>query len=135
MASSRVLLAEDDSFLAQLIRQTLADADLQVFIARNGEEAVAMADYEMPDLFVLDVNMPRMNGIEALKVIRAQSAHRTTPAMMLTAARDELSVRAALQAGATDFLAKPFQPEVLLKRVQRHLARETAPSSAVWLRT
>lgn len=134
MASSRVLLAEDDSFLAQLIRQTLTDAGLQVFIARNGEEAVAMADYEMPDLFVLDVNMPRMTGIEALRVLRTQSAHRKTPAMMLTAARDEVSVRAALQAGATDFLAKPFQPDELLKRIQRHLTRDIQPLSTSYLR-
>ena len=70
MSLPRVLLAEDDSFLAHLVRQTLEDAGFRVFIARNGEEAVSMADYEMPDMVILDVNMPRLNGIEALRQIR-----------------------------------------------------------------
>ena len=133
MSLPRVLLAEDDSFLAHLVRQTLEDAGFRVFIARNGEEAVSMADYEMPDLLILDVNMPRMSGIEALKMIRLQPAHRTTPAMMLTAARDEVSVRAAIHAGATDFLAKPFQPDILLKRVQKHLSQDPAPAPSNYL--
>ena len=134
MAAPRILLAEDDSFLAHLIRQTLESAGYVPFIARNGEEAVTMADYEMPDLIILDVNMPRVNGIEALKLIRRQSAHTRTPVMMLTAARDEDSVRAAIQAGATDFLAKPFQADMLLKRAQKHLTREPASSSGDYLR-
>lgn len=133
MSLPRVLLAEDDSFLALLVRQTLEDAGHRIFVARNGEEAVSMADYEMPDMVILDVNMPRLNGIEALRQIRKQSAHATTPAMMLTAARDEVSVRAAIQAGATDFLAKPFQPDILLKRVQFHLNRDLAPSAPSYL--
>lgn len=120
----RILVADDDNFLAHLIRQTLEEAGYRVFIARDGSDAVARADYELPDLLILDVNMPRMSGIEALKQIRQQPAHRTTPAMMLTAARDELSVRAAILAGATDFLAKPFQPDILVRRVQKHLERD-----------
>ena len=133
MSLPRVLLAEDDSFLAHLVRQTLEEAGYRVFVARNGEEAVSMADYEMPDLLILDVNMPRMSGIDALKMIRLQHAHRTTPTMMLTAARDEISVRAAIQAGATDFLAKPFQPDMLLKRVQKHLNDDPAPAASSYL--
>lgn len=128
LTAPRVLLAEDDSFLADLIRQSLVSAGYRTFVARNGAEAVTLADYELPDLIILDVNMPKMNGIQALRRIRRQEAHRKTPVMILTASRDEQSVLSAIHAGATDFLAKPFQADRLLKRVMVHLGRDPEPA-------
>jgi DNA-binding response OmpR family regulator len=92
-----------------------------VVIAFNGQEAVALAEREKPDLILLDVLMPVMDGIEALRVIRSNSDLRTTPIVMLTSVTDVRMVTEAIESGANDYIAKPFQVSLLLERVERYI--------------
>lgn len=121
MIKSRILVAEDDRYLAALIRQTLESHGFAITLAHNGEEALLKADMTCPDLVLLDVSMPVMDGLTALRSLRANRFHYRVPVLMLTAARSESDVRDALSNGASDYLVKPFRPDVLIRRVERLL--------------
>lgn len=114
-----VLVADDDAFIRKLIATTLEDvAGVHLIEARNGEEAVALADSEHPELVFLDVAMPNLDGIEACRRMRAHPQTAGTPIVMLTAsARYEDESRAA-DAGADRYLTKPFSPLDLLRLVE-----------------
>jgi CheY-like chemotaxis protein len=118
----RVLVAEDDRFLAALIRQTLEGHGISVTIAQNGEDALHLADRQCPDLVILDVSMPILDGFDVLRTLKADRFHRDTPVLMLTASRCERDVRCAVSNGAADFITKPFRPDLLVKRVKRLLS-------------
>lgn len=122
MPKPRVLVAEDDRFLAALIRQTLEDHGINVTVAHNGEDALHQADRDCPDLVILDVSMPILDGFDVLRTLKADRFHRDTPVLMLTASRCERDVRCAVSNGAADFITKPFRPDQLVKRVKRLLS-------------
>ncbi|MBU4460828.1 MAG: response regulator [Verrucomicrobia bacterium] len=134
MPQPRVLIAEDDRHLAALIRQTLEGHGITVTLAQNGEEALHQACNECPDLVILDVSMPVLDGFEVLRILKADRFHRDTPVLMLTASRCERDVRRAVSNGAADFITKPFRPDQLVKRVKRLLAGVNAEFATVQAR-
>lgn len=99
---------------------------MTVTLAENGEDAIHHADSDCPDLVILDVSMPILDGFDVLRTLKADRFHRDTPVLMLTASRCERDVRRAVSNGAADFIAKPFRPDQLVKRVKRLLS--SAPS-------
>lgn len=127
MSSPKVLVADDDRYLAAMSRQTLEDSGITVEVASNGDEAVRTANWFHPDVIVLDTMMPVVDGIEALERLRRDSQHRNTPVLMLTSLRTVSDIKRAMASGASGYLTKPFRPDEFLKRVKFLL--DTPPSS------
>jgi CheY-like chemotaxis protein len=121
MIANGVILAENDSLMRSVIRSILLRAELQVFPVANGMEAVAMARQFVARLVLLDVAMPMLNGLLACQAIRSLPGYAATPIMMLTGYDDDRIRGAALRLGASDFITKPFRPDVLLARLARHV--------------
>lgn len=116
----RVLVVDDDLQLASLIAFALRREGYQVLHAADGESALALWETEQPDLILLDINLPRLNGYEVLRRIRAVSA---TPVIMLTVRGEEEDMVRGLDLGADDYIAKPFSPKNLLARIRAVLRR------------
>jgi two-component system chemotaxis response regulator CheY len=122
-----VLIVDDDQFIRKLIKTTLEDvSDFELHEAADGVAALALAGRERPALVFLDVEMPRMDGIETCRRLRERSAHHETTIVMLTAAHGDAVERDAEAAGADLFLTKPFSPLDLLRLVDG-LAGDQAP--------
>ena len=120
MINSKVLLIDDDADLLQLASVIFKKEGAQVMTARDGLEGVSKLFTYHPDLIILDVMMPGMNGFEVCQRIRQVS---DTPLIMLTALNHEQEMLRGLDSGADDFLSKPFNAEVLLARAKTVLRR------------
>lgn len=119
--SNGVILAEDDALVRAIVRSVLVSANQQVFPAVDGLEALHLARQFKARLVLLDIAMPRCNGLQACEAIRALPHYANVPIVMLTG-HDEGPVRqAALRIGASDFITKPFRPDVLLTRLASFL--------------
>jgi two-component system response regulator MprA len=124
---ARILVVEDDSDIADFIRRGLIYKDYDVDVARDGEEALALAHNKAPDLVILDLMLPKLDGIEVCQRLRAAG----DVAIIMLTARDALADKVrGLDAGADDYVTKPFAFEELLARVQAALRRR-APSEEV----
>jgi two-component system chemotaxis response regulator CheY len=118
--SRGVLIVDDDPFIRKLIATTLEDvAEFDLHEAADGIEALQVADRQPPALVFLDVDMPRLNGIDACRRLRQNKAMSKTTIVMLTAAHGDSVERRAEEAGADLFLTKPFSPLDLLRLVDR----------------
>lgn len=124
---ARILIAEDERDIRDLIAFTLQYAGYEVITTANGEEAIAAAKNEIPDLVMLDVRMPRMTGYEVCRVLKSNKKTQHIPIVFLSAKGQETEVKNGLEAGATDYILKPFSPQQLATRVEELLTR---PSSA-----
>ncbi len=120
-----ILIADDDEDILALVRIRLERAGYRVVSARNGEEALELARAERPSLAVLDVMMPRLDGYGVLRALRDDPELSTTPVLMLSARVHADDVGRGLDAGADDYLPKPFRAERLLGAVRELLARAT----------
>jgi DNA-binding response OmpR family regulator len=118
----KILICDDEDVLRRLVRATLARGDYDLIEARDGDEAVEVAEAEQPQLILLDMMMPRRTGIHVLEHVRANPALAATPVIMLSARTQETDRAAADDAGATFFLPKPFSPSELAALVARTLA-------------
>ncbi|MBD8532461.1 MULTISPECIES: response regulator transcription factor [unclassified Massilia] len=117
-----VLVVEDDDHISQVLRFMLERQGYQVVHMADGRAAVQhVAQAPPPGLVLLDVMLPYVDGFEILQRIRATPAWREVPVLMLTAKSSEHDAVRALDAGANDFVTKPFQPQELLARVRRYL--------------
>jgi DNA-binding response OmpR family regulator len=114
----RILIAEDERDIRDLINFTLGFAGYEVITTSNGEEAYQAALSELPDLIVLDVRMPRMTGYEACKLLKEQESTRDIPIIFLSAKGQESEVKTGLEAGAEEYILKPFSPDQLVERIK-----------------
>ena len=123
----RVLVVEDEPDIAELIKRTLERAgDLQVDLAMTGEAAVDKAAELLPDAIILDLNLPRLDGLEVCRILRTREASATVPIIMLTARTSEAERIRGLDVGADDYVIKPFSPRELAARVRSALRRVKA---------
>ena len=128
----RVLVVEDDPDIAQLVSRYLEKSGFSVDLLANGRDALAAIASHAPDLLVLDLMLPQVDGLEICRVVRGNDATAAIPIIMLTARAEESDRIVGLEIGADDYLAKPFSPNELVARVRALLrrAQRTAPASA-----
>ena len=120
---SKILIAEDERDIRDLITFTLGFAGYEVVAAANGEEALNLARQEIPDLILMDVRMPRMTGYEACIAMKADAKLKDIPVIFLSAKGQDSEIQTGLQAGAVEYLLKPFAPDQLTARIQAILAQ------------
>ena len=118
-----VLAADDDEDILDLVAFRLERSGYTVIVARDGEEALELAAKELPDLAVLDVMMPKVDGFEVTRRLRADEPTSRMPIILLTARSQDADVQQGFEAGADDYLRKPFSPDELRARVQAILGR------------
>ena len=118
--SKTVLTVDDSSSIRQMVAFTLRGAGYTVVEAKDGQDAIARLDANVR-LVLSDLNMPNMNGIELLRWIRADAAHKYLPVVVLTTESQEAKKQEARSAGATGWIVKPFRPDQLLAVVKRVL--------------
>ena len=123
-----VILAENDAQVRGIVRSVLVRADQQVFPAADGLEALDLARQFKARLVLLDIGMPRFNGLQACEAIRALPDYADVPIVMLTGYDEERVRLAAIRAGAHDFITKPFRPDLLLARLAKYLHLPAGPA-------
>jgi len=118
-----VVVADDDPDILALVAFRLERAGYEVAQAADGEEALRLTRERGPDLAVLDVMMPKLTGVDVTRELRADEATRNIPVILLTARVQEADVARGFEAGADDYIKKPFSPQELQARVQAVLGR------------
>ena len=124
-----VLIVEDESALVTLLRYNLEREGYRVAVSTDGEEALVMIEEELPDLILLDWMLPLMSGIEVCRRIRRMPKAQETPIIMLTAKGEETDKIRGLDAGADDYITKPFSPAELIARMRAVLRRADPTTS------
>ncbi|GGB39220.1 DNA-binding response regulator [Flexivirga endophytica] len=120
MTNGRVLVVDDDPSLAEMLGIILQGEDLEVTFCATGDRAMEAFHDSKPDVVLLDVMLPGIDGVEVCRLIRAES---TVPIVMLTARTDTVDVVLGLESGADDYVTKPFKPQELVARVRARLRR------------
>lgn len=120
----KILVVDDENDILEFIQYNLKKEGYEVHLAHNGQEAIEVGRKVKPDLILLDVMMPVMDGIEACKIMKADSHFNKTFIVFLTARAEEYSEIAGFNAGADDYIAKPIKPRVLISRISAILRRK-----------
>ncbi|MBI5026368.1 MAG: response regulator [Nitrospirae bacterium] len=118
MNSKKVLVVDDEAFIIMMLKDKLENAGIKVLSSTNGKEAIEKARAERPDLIILDWMMPGISGLDACRIIKADSSLSNIPIIMLTAKGQESDERLCIEAGVAHYLTKPFSPRKVLKIVQ-----------------
>ena len=126
----KILLAEDDKQIGDMIAFKLANGGHEVVRAQDGEQAIALAGSERPDLILLDAMMPGLTGFEVLRRLKGDGSLRAIPVIMVTAKGHERDVLSGLRGGAVDYIVKPFSLKELSARVELALRREPPATTA-----
>ena len=125
-----VLVVEDEESILELLRYNLEKAEYAVIPAGSGEEGLSLARRRRPDLILLDLMLPGMDGLEVCRALKKSPETEHIPVVMLTARGEEADIVAGLELGADDYLTKPFSPRVLLAHIRVTLRRSfAAPES------
>jgi len=120
---AKILVVEDDLTTVQLIEFLLKKNKFEVLIAYNGVEALLIARKEKPDLILMDVMMPKMDGIEAIEKLKEDENTQDIPIIILSALGQEMDVMRGLQVGASGYIVKPFSPKELLDEIKAKLGK------------
>ena len=123
MANESILVVDDEEDVLELVRYNLDKSGYQVETASSGEEALAKARRKLPDLVILDLMLPGMDGLEVCKKLKNDVKTEGLPIIVLTAKGEETDIVTGLELGADDYVTKPFSPKVLIARVRRILRR------------
>ncbi|MEL6250888.1 MAG: response regulator transcription factor [Bacteroidota bacterium] len=124
MARNKVLIVDDEKDILDLLEYNLEKEGYEVLSAMDGDEAITMAKTEKPNMVLLDIMMPQMDGIETCRRLRELPELKGTFIVFLTARAEEYSELAGFDAGADDYIAKPIKPRVLLSRIKAILRRD-----------
>lgn len=126
---AKILIVEDDEALVELLQHNLRQAGFDTVVATGGYEALRLADAEAPDLVVLDIMLPELDGISVCRELRIRGLR--MPVLLLTALDSEIDRLVGLEVGADDYLTKPFSPRELLARIRALLRRREWDQEAV----
>src|SRR3990172_4093727 len=124
MAAPRILIVDDEPLNIDYLQQELEGPEFETLTAANGNEALERVQSDRPDLILLDIMMPLMDGFEVLRRLKADAASRSIPVIVISAATDMASVVRGIQLGAEDFLPKPFEPTLLRARISSSLEKK-----------
>lgn len=125
-AKQKILIVDDEPDILELIEYNLKKEGYQVFLASNGQDGINVAKKVQPDLIILDIMMPKMDGIEACRLMRAIPDFKNTFMVFLTARSEEYSEIAGFNVGADDYIAKPIKPRALVSRINAILRRNAS---------
>ena len=120
---ARILIAEDEPDIRELVAFTLRFAGHEVTTTANGEEAIQQAAQLIPDIIIMDVRMPRMTGYDACRAMKADTKLKDIPIVFLSAKGQDSEIQTGLDAGAEEYLLKPFAPDQLAERIKVILAK------------
>ena len=126
MAGENILIIEDEEDVQELIHYNLSREGYNCRSALNGRQAIEMAQESVPDLALLDLMLPEIDGLEVCKSFKRDSKTKNIPIIMVTAKSDESDIVTGLELGAEDYITKPFSPKVLIARVRAVLRRKNA---------
>ena len=129
VVGKKVLVVDDEKFVRELIKIKLGRSGLVVFEAANGLEAIEIAQTQKPDMILLDVMMPKMNGFEACEKLKTNPTTARIPIVMLTARGEPANHEKGISLGATDYMSKPFSPQKLAELVIEIIKRNSSISS------
>ncbi len=135
MVDAQILVVDDEPELQELVRYNLTKAGYRVFCVGTGEDALVHVQAQPPNLLILDVLLPGLDGLDVCKQLKRDQQTLSIPVLMLTARSEEADIVTGLELGADDYLTKPFSPRVLLARVKAILRRpglETATGLIVY---
>lgn len=125
MARETILIIDDEEDILELVRYNLAREGYNIRMATSGEQALRMIRQELPDLVLLDLMLPNIDGLEVCKRMKSDPDTAGVPVVMLTAKGAEADIVAGLELGATDYITKPFSPRILTARVKAVLRRNS----------
>ncbi|MCW8129878.1 MAG: response regulator [Planctomycetota bacterium] len=129
MGKENILVVEDEEDIQELVRYNLAKEGYPVNTVDSGEEGLKQARAKRPDLIILDLMLPGMDGLEVCKLLKNEPKTQHIPIVMLTAKGEESDVVSGLELGADDYITKPFSPKVLIARIRAVLRRRSKESS------
>ena len=118
MTKPRILIIEDERDLCEVLTYNLHKEGYETLVAHDGQEGLRKAQMHLPDLVILDLMLPRLDGLEVCRQIRAGKQSRAIPVIMLTAKGEEMDQVVGFSVGADDYVTKPFSPKVLIQRIR-----------------
>ncbi len=128
MARSKILLVEDDRSLVEVLKYNLSQAGYSVIAALDGQDGLNQARLQLPDIILLDVMIPVLDGIEVCKRLRANPDTRDIPLIILTAKSEESDQLVGFSVGADDYVVKPFSVKILMQRIKALMRRKAVAS-------
>jgi two-component system, OmpR family, alkaline phosphatase synthesis response regulator PhoP len=122
MSQKKILIADDEEDVKLIVQLFLESRGYSVVTAYDGLDAIAMAESENPDLILLDIMMPVIDGLEVARRLKNNEKTRHIPIIMLSAAQQDLTIKKGMDAGAVGYMVKPFEPSKLEELVRKHLS-------------
>jgi DNA-binding response OmpR family regulator len=129
VAKETILIVDDEEDIIKLIKYNLKNEGYSILKAQTGEQAIKIANRSHPDLIVLDLMLPGIDGLEVTKYLKNHEQTNDIPIVMLTAKGEESDIVTGLELGASDYISKPFSPKVLIARIRAILHRRKKTSS------
>ena len=121
MNERKVLVVDDEENIIQILEFSIEAEGYEVITALNGEEAIKKARKEQPNLIILDIMMPKVDGYEVCRVLKGNPLTKKIPVILLTAKGREIDKRLGFEVGASDYIVKPFSPSKLIDKINEHL--------------
>jgi two-component system alkaline phosphatase synthesis response regulator PhoP len=122
VSKGKILVVDDEVNITQILEFSIGAEGYEVISAQNGEEAIDKARREQPDLIILDIMMPIIDGYEACRILKANPLTKNIPVVLLTAKGRDIDRRLGYEVGATDYIIKPFSPNKLIDRIHELLS-------------
>ena len=126
MAKGKILVVDDEVYIVHILDFSLGMEGYEVVTALDGEQAIEKANAEHPDLIVLDIMMPKLDGYETCKRLKADDATRSIPVILLSAKGRNIDQKIGFEVGADDYITKPFSPRKLVERINAILGQANA---------